>query len=56
MAHIVQELLPFLQPFFGGGGVVVSKCDDADHSENSAVSRVVFVVPVIDAERWRDGG
>ena len=36
--------------------VVVSKCDDADHSENSAVSRVVFVVPVIDAELWRDGG
>ena len=40
----------------GGGGVVVSKCDDADHSENSAVSRVVFVVSVIDAELWRDGG
>ena len=40
----------------GGGSVVVSKCDDADHSENSAVSRVVFVVPVIDAELWRDWG
>ena len=69
LAHIVQELLPFLQPLgvpppydgifglgVGGGGVVVSKCDDADHSENSAVSRVVFVVSVIDAELWRDGG
>ena len=33
----------------GGGGVVVSKCDDADHSENAAVSRVVFVVAVVDA-------
>ncbi len=73
LAHIVQELLPFLQPLgvplgvpppydgifgrgVGGGGVVVSKCDDADDSENSAVSRVVFVVSVIDAELWRDWG
>ena len=40
----------------GGVGVVVSKCDDADHSENSAVSRIVFVVSVIDAELWRDWG
>ena len=70
MAHIVQELLPFFQPLGVPLGVpppydgfrlvvlvvVVSKCDDADHSENSAVSRVVFVVPVIDAELWRDGG
>ena len=66
LAHIVQELLPFLQPLgvpppYDGFRlvvlvVVVSKCDDADHSENSAVSRVVFVVSVIDAELWRDGG
>ena len=65
LAHIVQELFPFLQPLgvpppYDGFrlvvlGVVVSKCDDADHSENSAVSRVVFVVSVIDAELWRDG-
>ena len=57
LAHILHQLGPLIHPYLGaccGGAPLTMECH-CDHSEDSAVSRIVCIVAVIHTDFRRDG-